>query len=232
MHQFFSPETQALFDDLLLLPQEGAQTGPTGRPPNSFAVLVSGRSILFDAPYSWVVPAVRRLRDEGHAPAALVLSHSNVAVQGDAFDVMTGEFEVPVLLHPADAAASEPRQSGVEFADPLQSNILAESGLEVFRFPGHTEGSIVLYWQEHGGVVLAGDSAVGPGPRQDPEPPRLIRAPAMNAEADENLRKLWRNFEKPIRTLGPLHGAVYVDRDDIQEIMHPLIEGEPMGPMT
>ena len=127
MHDFFSPETQVLFDDLLLLPQEDAQTGPTGRPPNSFAVLIGGRSILFDAPYSWAVPAVRRLRDEGYPPAALVLSHSNVAGQGDAFDAMTEEFGVPMLLHPSDAAAAESQRSGVEFADPFQSDVLAES---------------------------------------------------------------------------------------------------------
>ena len=232
MHEFFSPETQKLFDDLLLLPQEGAQTGPTGRPPNSFALLIDGHSILFDAPYSWAVPAVRRLRDEGYPPAALVLSHSNVAGQGDAFDVMTEEFGVPGLLHPADAAASESRRAGVEFADPLQSDILAGAGLEVLHFPGHTEGSIVLYWAEHGGVVLAGDSAVAPGPQQGLDPPRLVRAPSMNAEADQGLQEHWRDFDKPLRTVCPLHGATYVDRDDLEEIMRPLIEGEPMGPMT
>lgn len=232
MHSFFSPETQVLFDDLLLMPQEGASTGPTGRPPNSFAVLTGGRSILFDAPYSWVVPAVRRLRDEGYPPAALVLSHSNVAGQGDAFDVMTEEFGIPVLLHPADAAASESQRSGVEFADPQQSEVLAGAGLEVFHFPGHTEGSIVLYWGEQGGVALAGDSAVAPGPQQGLDPPRLVRAPALNPEADEGLRELWRTFDKPLRTVCPLHGSVYVDREDLEGIMRPLLEGESMEPMA
>ena len=231
MQSFFSPETRVLFDDLWLLPQEGASTGPTGRPPNSFAILADGRSILFDAPYSWVVPAVRRLRDEGYPPVALVLSHSNVAGSGDAFDVMTGEFGLPVMLHPADAAAPESRRAGVEFADPLESEVLAEAGLEVFHFPGHTEGSVVLYREERGGVVLAGDSAVAPGPEQEPEPPRLIRPPAASAEADEGLRERWRTFGRHVRTVCPLHGAVYVDRDDIDDIMRPLVEGEPMGPM-
>ena len=64
----------------------------------------------------------------------------------------------------------------------------------MLHFPGHTEGSIVLYWGEHGGVVLAGDSAVAPGPQQGLDSPRLVRPPAMNAEADGNLRELWRNF--------------------------------------
>lgn len=163
---------------------------------------------------------------------ALVLSHSNVAGQGDAFDVMTDEFGVPILLHPDDAKASESRQAGVEFEDPQQSEVLAEAGLEVFHFPGHTEGSVVLYWGEHGGVMLAGDSAVAPGPQQGLDPPRLVRPPAMNAEADQGLREQWRTFDKPLRSICPLHGATYVDRDDLQEIMRPLLESESMGPMT
>ena len=231
MQPFFSSEPQYLFDNLVLLPQEGAQTGPTGRPPNSFAILTNGSSILFDAPYSWVTPAVRRLRDEGYPPAALVLSHSNVAGQGDVFDVMTQEFGVTVLLHPADAARDESRQAGVEFSDPRESNVLSEEGLEVLHFPGHTDGSIVLYSESHGGFLLAGDSAVGPGPRQDPTPPRLVRAPATNAESEEGLKEQWHaltNSGRPLRTICPLHGTLYVDRDDISEIMRPLIEGESM----
>ncbi len=90
----------------------------------------------------------------------------------------------------------------------------------------------MLYWQEPGGVVLAGDSTVAPGPRQGLDPPRLVRPPTMNTEADEGLREMWRTFEKPLRTVCPLHGAVYVDRDDIEEVMRPLIEDESMGPMT
>ena len=228
MYDFFSPEPQYLFDDLVLLPQDGAQTGPTGRPPNSFAVLTNERSILFDAPYSWVVPAVRRLRDEGYPPTALVLSHSNVAGQGDAFDVMTQDFEIPVLLHPDDAARDESSQAGVEFSDPQDSEALAEAGLETLHFPGHTGGSIMLYSGSHGGFLLAGDSAVGPGPRQDSEPPRLVRAPATGEEAEEKLKEQWRTFDRPLRSICPLHGAVYVDRSDLEEIMRPLAEGESM----
>ena len=172
MHEFFSTDTQELFEDLWLLPQEGASTGPTGRPPNSFAVLAGEKSILVDAPYGWVIPALRELRDRGYPPAALVLSHSNVAGSEDAFAEITEEFEVPVLLHPADADARESRRAGVEFGDPRQSEVLADAGLEVIHFPGHTDGSIVLYSERHGGVVLAGDSAVAPGPRQGLDPPR------------------------------------------------------------
>ena len=47
--QFYSPNSQKLFDDIIFLPQEGAVAGPTGRPPNSYAILFDDHSILFDA---------------------------------------------------------------------------------------------------------------------------------------------------------------------------------------
>lgn len=81
--------------------------------------------------------------------------------QGDAFEVMAEEFGIPILLHPADAAASESRRAGIEFSDPLQSSVLAGVGLEVFHFPGHTGGSIVLYSGNHGGLLLAGHKRRG-----------------------------------------------------------------------
>jgi glyoxylase-like metal-dependent hydrolase (beta-lactamase superfamily II) len=228
VNQFFSPDTQVLLDDLLLLPQDGASTGPTGRPPNSYAVIQEGRSILFDAPYSWVVPSLRRLRDEGYPPAALVLSHSNVAGQGDAFAEIVAEFRIPVMLHPEDAENQESRRAGVEFEDPLESEVLEEADVEALHFRGHTEGSIVLYRERNGGVMLAGDSAVGPGPRQDQDPPRLLLPPATSDENAEKLREAWRTFGRPLRSVCPLHGTAYADRDDLPEITRPLIEGESM----
>jgi len=225
MHEFFSPDTQVLLDDLPLLPQEGASTGPTGRPPNSYAVIQEGRSILFDAPYSWVLPSLRRLRENGYPPAALVLSHSDVAGQGDAFAEIVREFQIPVMLHPEDAESRESQQAGVEFENPVESEVLEGADIEALHFRGHTEGSIVLYRERNGGVMLAGDSAVGPGPRQDPDPPRLLLPPATSAE---RLRQTWRTFGRPLRSVCPLHGATYVNRDDLAGIMRPLIEGESM----
>ena len=226
---FFSPTSRYLYNDLILLPQKGAVTGGTGRPPNSFAVLFEGYSVLFDAPYSWTLPGTRELTDKGYPPKALVLSHRNVAGQGDAYAELQA-YDLPILLHPEDASHPEATRLGVEFGDPANSEVLNEAGLEVLHFPGHTAGSVMLYWPAHGGVLLAGDCAVGPGPRQDQEPPRLERSPGPTEAMTEHLAEQWRTFSKPLRAVCPLHGTIYQDRDDLADIMRPLSEEPPMDP--
>ena len=223
---FFSPNSQYLYDDLVLLPQEGAQTGGTGRPPNSYALLLDGYSVLFDAPFSYLLDEVEDLAERGHPPGALVLSHRDLVGQGDAFQTLQETYDLPVLLHPDDVRAGH----NIDFANPLDSNLLKEAGLEVIHFPGHTPGSIMLYWSEHGGVLLAGDSAVAPGPRQALEPPRLERPLGPTQAMTDELAEKWRDFDKPLRTVCPLHGVPYVDRDDLDDIMRSLYEAEPMDP--
>ncbi len=85
---FFSPESQYLHNDLVLLPQEGAQTGGTGRPPNSYALLFDGYSVLFDAPFSYLLDGVGELAKRSRPPGALVLSHRDLVGQGDAFETL------------------------------------------------------------------------------------------------------------------------------------------------
>ena len=227
---FFSSESQTLFDNLIMLPQKGAMTGGSGRPPNSFALLFEDYSVLFDAPYSWTLAGIKELANQGYPPRVLVLSHRNVAGQGDAFVTLQEDYNLPILLHPDDASHLEAKRSGVEFGNPMEDETLRESGLEVIHFPGHTAGSVMLYWSEHGGVLLAGDCAAGPGPRQDQEPPRLERTPGPTEEMTEQLAEQWRMFSRPLRTVCPLHGTLYQDRDDLGEIMRPLYDAPPMDP--
>lgn len=220
---FFAPDPQYLHDDLVLLPQEGAQTGGTGRPPNSYALLFGGYSVLFDVPFSYLLDGVDELAKRGHPPGALVLSHRDLVGQGDAFETLQNTYDLSVLLHPED-------DTGGAFSDPTDNALLKEAGLEVIHFPGHTSGSIMLYRRERGGVLLAGDSAVAPGPRQDRQPPRLERPLGPTQAMTDGLAERWRSFDKPLRTICPLHGVPYVDRDDLQAIMRPLYDAEPMNP--
>ena len=111
MHGFFSPQTQPLFENILLLPQEEAQTGPTGRPPNSCALLFEdGRSVLFDAPYRRLLPSLRQLGDDGYPPAALVLSHHHVTGEASIVQEATG---VPALSAPGGREARAGRRRGL-----------------------------------------------------------------------------------------------------------------------
>lgn len=231
MHEFFSPDSQRLTDRVMLLPQEDAQTGPTGRPPNSYAWLFDGGAVLFDAPFHRLLPAIGALEEDGYPPAALVLSHRHVAGQGDGFDALREAFgdELPMLLAPRDAEHEQAQQTGVAFGDPAESDVLAEAGLEVIAMPYHTTGSIMLYAEAGGGTLLAGDSTVAPGPEQDALPERLERPPvAPGAASDEEQRDFWQDWDRPLRSVFPLHGAPYADRDDLDAIMRPLRENAAM----
>lgn len=215
--QFYAERPQHIVGDVLMLPQKGSTSGGSKRPLNSWAILRGepsrgeGYSVLFDAPYSWTLDGIARLADEGRPPRALVLSHRNTAGSGDAFETILSRFDVPVMLHPSDAAHDEARESGIDFVDPTGSTLLEKAGLECIHVPGHTAGSIMLYLAEQGGILLAGDAAVGPGPEQNPDEPVLQR-PKMSAEAERTFVPAWHRAAAslPIAAVLPLHGRPWL----------------------
>ena len=234
MANFFSPKSQALFDDILWLPQEGATTGSTGRPPNSYAILFNEGAILVDAAYSWAMPGVRATADAGLPPVALVLTHADVAGQGDGFEEFRTTYDCPILLHPADAALPRSNKAGVAFMDPRKSEVLKRAGLDVIEMPFHTPGSIMLHTNRNRGVLFAGDSAVGPGPKQAPDPARLERPRVDTEELDAAFREQWTvlKAQRLISSILPLHGTPYVDRKDSEDFSGPLRSGPPMDPAS
>lgn len=228
--EFYASNSQTLLEDVVLLPQEGAVAGPTGRPPNSYAILFDDHSVLFDAVYAWNIGGIRTLIEQGKPPRAIVLSHRNVAGQIDP-DVLL-EFRLPVLLHPDDAKHPEASEQDVSYESLANSELLQQDELEVIHIPGHTDGSIMLYWARHGGVLFAGDSAVAPGPKQTQDPPRLLR-PKMEDEAtDRDFKTQWKELaaERPLSSVFPLHGTPYVEPQNIKEIVEPIWSQEPMNP--
>lgn len=233
MAKFFSAQSQALFDNILWLPQQGATTGPTGRPPNSYAYLVSGRSIMIDAAYSWTMRGVAQVADAGHPPAAFVLTHAHVA-EGDAFEEIRDTYRCPILLHPADAASTAAKKVGIPFGDPVNSPELKDSGLDVIPVPFHTPGSIMLHTPKQNGVLFAGDCAVAPGPLQPAEPPRLERPKVDTEETDREFRDQWSTIAtlRFMNSILPLHGTPYIQRSDIKMLMNLLATGPAMDPVV
>lgn len=205
---FYSDRTQPVIGPVVRLPQRGASSGGSHRPLNSYAILGEQSSILFDAPFTWVLDGVRALASEGHPPTALVLSHGDLLTSGDAFDLIIEEFSVPVLMHPADDRADLARHSARPFENPVEHPLLLSENIEVIHLPGHSSGSVMLYLHDEGGILLAGDSAVGPGPDRDPNPPRLQR-PKMFDVADFSERMQVAVARYPLAAVLPLHGAPY-----------------------
>ncbi len=117
----------------------------------------------------------------------------------------------------------------------MDDALLRADGIEVIHIPGHTAGSVMLYLAGHGGVLLAGDSAVALGPEQAAEPPRLER-PKMAPDADAAFRDAWVELVKrlPLAAVLPLHGQAYL-RDDLgdaafEAALANIWEGAPMDP--
>ena len=235
MIEFYADRTQPLIGPVVMLPQAGSATGGSKRPLNSYAVLRDGYSVLFDAPFSWVVDGVQRLADDGHPPLACVLSHRDLAASGDAFADLASEFGVSILLHPDDQATVAAKEADVAWGDPTTGQgaaILADADLELIHIPGHSPGSVMLYLADDGGVVLAGDSAVGPGPEQADQTPRLQRP--IKADEDPRFIETWRRTisRLPIAAVLPLHGQGYHarDHDDFAGVVANNWRGEPMDP--
>lgn len=232
MANFYSPKSQALFDDVLWLPQEGARTGPSGRPPNSYAILLKEGSILVDAVFSWTLDGVRAVADAGLPPLAFVLTHAHLLDVGDAFEDIRNAYNCPILLHPADTGGIAAQKTSIAFSDPRSSDVLRRAGFDVIEMPFHTPGSIMLHTNSNRGVLFSGDSAAAPGPEQAPDPARLERPRVATPELDAAFREQWvaLKAQRLISSILPLHGTPYVDRHDNEDVYRPLLVGEPMDP--
>ncbi|MDQ3783414.1 MAG: MBL fold metallo-hydrolase [Actinomycetota bacterium] len=228
MKATLSPEPRRLLDDLILLEHTDPGARPAGMSTNAYALLDDGKALLVDAAFDFLRPPTREIADEGYPPAGLLLSHRHLAGNGDMFEAFGEEFGVPIFLHPLDAAHPQAGGAGVKFRDPMESPLFAEFGAEVIHFPGQTEGSVMLY-RRRDGLLLAGDSAMGPtNPQTASGVERLIRPPVFTSTDDAQLRRNWIEFDKPVAHLGPYHGSVYVGRSEaMEELMRPLVREEP-----
>ena len=232
---FYAPDIQPIIGPVVMLPQKGSVSGGSKRPLNSYAILRGDRSILLDAPFSWTLDGAHALADDGFPPEIMVLSHRDLLSSGDAFEDYDRTFGAPVLLHPDDRDADAADDLGVPLRDPMageEARLLSEAGIETIHIPGHTPGSIMLYLRDEGGILLAGDSAVGPGPAQGDQTPRLERT--LGADEDPRFIETWRRFvsARPVAAVLPLHGRPYVaaDHADFAAIVANIWTGDPMDP--
>lgn len=203
---------------------------PQGRPEQGYVVLAEEKAVCIDIAPGGLLPMAQCLKDEGYAAAALVFTHHHVAESSDALKDFQEEWGAEVFLHPQDAAQVEKGSTGVTFRDPSECDLLADLGVEVLAFPGHTAGSVMLYRDTGGGMLFTGDSAtalniwlaerVGGSP--------LVRPPAKLSESDNELRRSWQTFDRPMATWCPLQGAPMIGRPDLApEILEALRRKEP-----
>lgn len=231
MANFYSPKPQALFDEILWLPQEGARaTGPAGRPPNAYAILGRDGTILVDAAFSWNRRGIDEVADMGKPILGLVLTCAHVAEASDALGEIANDYGCPVLVHPDDAAAARGAHPGVDLGDAAHQADFAREGVDVIPMPFHTPGAVMLFMEEHRGTLFSGASAIAPGPMQEPEPPRLER-PRIEGD-DAAFRKQWEVLcaQRKFSNVLPLYGTPYTDRTDMHQITRKLWDGSALAP--
>lgn len=216
-------EVRALRDDLWSFPIHDPPARASGLRTHGFALLAGAESVLVDTVCEHHRPALRRLKDEGPRPVALVLTHRHLLGVGDGLARIEEELGIPVFLHPLDAAHPRARAAEIRFHDPMDSALLSGLGVEVDHFPGHTAGHVLLRWRAHGGILFVGDCALGPTMRQARAGvERIVRPHLSVSDDDAQLRRSWESFDKPAESLLPLHGEVILDRPDLRSLLAPL----------
>ena len=229
MASLAEPTLEKLYDDLYVLQHADPGARRAGMTTNSYAVLSDDSAVYIDVGSESLRPLVNQVTEMGYTPAALLLSHRHVATSSDTLLMFARKFGVPVFLHPVDARNPQAAQSGIEFVDPIENDLLRQFDLEARFFPGHTEGHIVNYWDQHGGVLFTGDAAMGTTIEQDQNgTEHLVRPPIRMTVNDDALRQGWANFDDHLNGVAPYHGTIYLDRaDSMTDLMRPLQRSEP-----
>ena len=199
-----------------LLPRDVSKAGPTGRPPNGYAVVGAKGTILVDAVCDVHLPIVDRVAMAGRPVKALVLSHAHVCSFADAKALRQldhGGCRLVLAEAERDSAClSLATAAGLTWHDPADvTDALASAGLEVLETPGHTIAHVSVYRPD--GVLLAGDAAVGDGPKTPAAERGLLRPPPRMCVDEPRLAAFWRDFDRPIRAVLPLHGTPYTHDD-------------------
>ena len=208
------PHAPALRADLVLLPHRDAPVEAAGLSTNAYAVLGPRGAVLVDAAFADTVPDAALVATWGVPLVALVLTHRHLVPQAHDLDGIARRLDIPVFLHPADAAHPQAGR-GRAYHDPTDSAVLAAAGVEVVPFPGHTAGHVALYLAAEGGALLAGDAAMSiADPDAPPDGRTLVRPPAAFNVDDGQLRAGWMAFARPLATVAPLHGMPLVQRPD------------------
>jgi glyoxylase-like metal-dependent hydrolase (beta-lactamase superfamily II) len=229
------PEAQLtrLAENLALL--EHSDPGAVGAhmSTNAYAILIRGRALFFDVNASALLPLVEILRRDGFEPAGLVLSHRHSAGLGDAVITIAEQYQTPVFLHPIDAQHPQAMAVGLPYENPVGHPLLAEFGTEALHFPGHTAGLVTLYLAAQQ-VLLAADAAMGPtAPQADRGIEYLIRPPITTNVDDDEFRRRWLVFDRPVASVLPYHGTGYIQRRrDLPTIMQSLTRQVPTMGLT
>ncbi|MFD9889818.1 MBL fold metallo-hydrolase [Amycolatopsis sp. NPDC059027] len=156
----------------------GFGSGPLQANCYLLADAAGGDCVLVDPGQEATEPVAEALAEHRLTPVAMLATHGHPDHVGSAAE-LSAAHGIPLLLHPADAAAfdvaSEPLEAG--------THTLAGLDVTVGHAPGHTAGSVVLglATEEGGRLVLTGDTLFAGS---------IGRTDGAGAELEKSLRTL------------------------------------------
>ncbi|KAK9804721.1 hypothetical protein WJX72_001823 [[Myrmecia] bisecta] len=212
---------------LWVVPNEDPAALKNGILSYTYVILNENKeALLVDVVFDFALKNVRKLvESNGWTVKGLVLTHKHAVNQSHAenkgaLQQVVQEYGIPVYLHPADTDSDMARLVPLNYQDPTNDPLISGFNLEVSHFPGHTEGHVLIYLKDHGGVVITGDSAVGSTLPQIAEGVESItRPPPKFNFNDELLRTNWADFDAPVQGFAAYHGQIFRDRKDLPELL-------------
>ena len=229
-------KTLSLTPDLVLLPRKNASDDDTGRAPNSYAFRILDRLLLVDAPFERLLDPIDALcNDWMMQPSIMFLTGAIAAPDADGLASLAARYpQMRWIVHPDYALPA--MAPDIRFESPVEHELLRSLALNVTPMRGHTTGACMLYWPSHDGVLFAGDSAIGEGPRDAPDAFYLLRPPYV--ADDEALRECWRTFHATLQWVLPARGAFHnAERADLGAMVamlrdQPFTVRHPGGALT
>lgn len=191
-----------------------------GMATNTYILTANGKALIIDAAFDYLLETIKEVLRDTLTVAGFFYSHNHVVGNSNFLEGYKNEFNVPFFLHSLDAAAF-----GIEnasfFENPINHPALTDFNIEVQLFQGHTKGSVIIYQAGNGGLIIAGDAAMGATDGQALEGiERLIRVPTQMSYSDSTIRQNWLAFNLPVAHFASYHGISYYNKkQEMPEIM-------------
>jgi glyoxylase-like metal-dependent hydrolase (beta-lactamase superfamily II) len=195
-----------------------------GMSTNTYVLASNERALLIDPLFDYLLQPINEILSKGFSLSGILFTHRHLVSNGNFLYGLTNKYNVPLFLHSADQRYLKIRGLNYAFENPVEHPLTKEFDIEVIHFPGHTEGSIIIYQKQNGGLLMTGDAAVGPSEKQIQNGQVQLVRPSLNLSINDNqLRADWEQFNLLFAHVAPFHGGVIINMaDKREEFLHSL----------
>jgi glyoxylase-like metal-dependent hydrolase (beta-lactamase superfamily II) len=197
-----------------------------GMATNTYILTANGKALIIDAAFDYLLEPIKEVLGTSLSAVGFLYSHSHVVANSNFFSGFRAAFKVPFFLHPLDQAVLGATSAGL-FENPVDHPLLTDFDIELKLFAGHTKGSVIIYQEANGGLIITGDSAMGATDAQALQGvERLLRVPSQLSNSDAAIRKNWLGFNLPVSHVAPYHGVAYFNKKETMPQIMQLLTRE------